>query len=123
MWQDDDVRPSSDLIEKSHRALSQFRDQALGEDWETVSAEPEKGKKRKVGALGAAALAEANLWEDYDWADQIASGTIHKLTMPVPTPDNIVLCVIQMSQFAPDSGSIMTYLLAGVGTQVVPPAS
>ena len=80
---DDDVRPSSDLIEKSHRSLAQFRDQALGEDWETVSAEPVAGKKRKVGALSAAAVAEADLWQEYDWADQIASGTVHKLTMPV----------------------------------------
>ncbi len=77
----DDVRPNSDHLDKHRKYIERFRDESLGDDWETVqqAAEP---KKRKA-TESAAALAEADLWKDYDWDEEVASGSIGKLTMPV----------------------------------------
>jgi ATP-dependent DNA helicase 2 subunit 1 len=79
---DDDVRPSSDLLARHHKLMERFRDDALGDDWETVE-QAAAPKKRKAGPVSAAALAEADLWKDYDWDEEIDAGSIGKLTMPV----------------------------------------
>lgn len=78
---EDDVRPNSGHVEKHHALLERFRGTSLGDDWESVqqAAEP---KKRKA-SVSAAALAEADLHGEYDWDEEVASGSIGKLTIPV----------------------------------------